>query len=124
MSISEIYELLKADGFVFRTDGNNLNIAPADRLDAELCKLIKQHKAEMINLIKYDQRRNCVLQMLDENPQLKRAVIDDAESNPLNVILTIAIRHIGTFEMMIPIEKFDGMAILVAIDNQDFELTH
>jgi hypothetical protein len=124
MDISEIYDLLKADGFSFRTDGRSLDIAPAERLDDQISNIIKVHKLEMINLIKADQRSRCVLQMLDENSQLKRAVIDDCESDPFNVILTIGLRNAGTFEMLVPKEKFDGMAILLVLDSLDFEITH
>lgn len=51
---------------------------------------------------KQENRREKVLDMLVENPDSKRAYVTDAETDPENVILTIAIRGVTTFEMLIP----------------------
>ena len=67
-------------------------------------------------------RRERVLAMLNVNPSIKRAMIDCHDSDPLNVILTIAIRSIGTVELMLPKASFDGMALLIKLD--ELQQTH
>ena len=68
------------------------------------------------------QRREKVLAMLEADPSITRAVIDCHVTDPLNVILTIAIRHIGTVELMLPKASYDGMAILIKLD--ELQQTH
>ena len=62
-------------------------------------------------------RRLRVLDILNANPSITRAMIDDHESDPLNVILTLAIRNIGTVELLIPKKSFNGMAILNSLES-------
>lgn len=63
-------------------------------------------------------RREIVLTMLAAAPDTLRAVYPDTESDPLNVILAIAIRHIATFEMLIPKIKYDPWRLLELIERQ------
>ena len=67
-------------------------------------------------------RRERVLEMLNTHPLIIRALIDDHESDPLNVILTLAIRDIGTIEFMLPKASFDGIAILTCLES--LQTTH
>lgn len=67
-------------------------------------------------------RREQVLAMLNANPSIKRAMIDCHVSNPLNVILTIAIRSIGTVELMLPKASYNGLALLIKLD--ELQQTH
>lgn len=64
-------------------------------------------------------RREKVLRMLSENPDTKRAIITDLDSDSDNVILTIAIRDVATSEMLIPKYKYDGLVLLELIHNLD-----
>lgn len=63
-----------------------------------------------------EQRRKKVLTMLSENPTIQRAFVTDAESDPDNVILTVAIRDVASFEMLIPREKYDPFLLLQTIE--------
>lgn len=64
-----------------------------------------------------EKRRQKVIKMLTDNPDIQRAFITDAESNKDNVILTMVIRDKYSFEMLIPKTKYDAFAILAAIQN-------
>lgn len=72
-------------------------------------KLAAQHARE--------KRRQKVIKMLADNPDIQRAFIADAESNKDNVILTMVIRDKYSFEMLIPKTKYDAFNILAAIQN-------
>lgn len=53
-----------------------------------------------------------VLALLQSNPESARVVIADSDSNPNNTILTIALRDVATFEMLVDRAKFDPMELL------------
>jgi len=61
-------------------------------------------------------RRQKVLAMLEENSNKQRAVYADTESDQDNVILAIAVRHLATYEMLIPKEKYDPFRLLALIE--------
>lgn len=61
-------------------------------------------------------RREKVLRMLEENPGTQRAFVTDTESDPDNVILTMAIRDQASFEMLIPRRKYDSFLLLAIIE--------
>ena len=65
---------------------------------------------------KQDVRRNKVLKMLAENPKLQRAFITSADVDSDNVILTMAIRDLYTFELLIPKDKYDAFTMLALIE--------
>lgn len=55
-------------------------------------------------------RRRRVLAKLAANPTLRIAVVCDGEGDPVPV--AVAIRDKGTCEVLIPAERFDGLALL------------
>lgn len=60
-------------------------------------------------------RRQRVLAMLAEDPNVRRsAVVDNPDADP--VLLTVAIRDVATFELAIPAAKFDPFLLLSLID--------
>lgn len=64
-------------------------------------------------------RRLKVLALLQSNPESARVVIADADSNPNNIILTIALRDVATFEMLVDRAKFDPIEFLDLLGAQD-----
>ena len=67
-------------------------------------------------------RRERVLEMLNNDPSLTRALMDDQEDDPFNVILTLAIRNVGTVEFLLPKERYNGLAILASLES--LQITH
>ncbi|MBI3918169.1 MAG: hypothetical protein HY322_14330 [Betaproteobacteria bacterium] len=57
-------------------------------------------------------RRQRVLAMLAEHPGVRYAAITDALAVPGSVMLTLAIRHVVTVELLIPAAKWDGVLFL------------
>jgi hypothetical protein len=64
-------------------------------------------------------RRLKVLALLQSNPESARVVIADSESNPNSIILTIALRDVATFEMLVDRAKFDPMEFMALAGKQD-----
>ena len=54
--------------------------------------------------------------MLDEKPEIQRSFITDIDSDPDNVIVTMAIRNQYTFEMEVPKDKHDAFAMIELLD--------
>lgn len=65
-----------------------------------------------------DERRQKALKMLESSPIKQRVYITDTTTDPDNVILTIAIRGVATFEMLIPMSRYDPFLLMEMIDNE------
>ena len=140
LTVNQFYTLALQGGFKFDLVDSKIIVTPKHAIDDEMRKLIIKHKARLINLISKNHqwaahsntihllspqaqvRRERVLAMLEADPSIHRAMIDCHISDPLNVILTIAIRYIGTVEMMLPKASYDGMALLIKLN--ELQLTH
>jgi len=112
----ELIEALKADGVTVKADGDFLELSPPEKITEELIQRLKKHKPAIIAELRREERREKVLKMLADNPNIQRAFLTDTESDPDNVILTIAIRDQYSFEMLIPKYKYDAFAILGMIE--------
>ena len=62
-----------------------------------------------------EKRRQKVLAMLAENPSAERSYFTDTEADPDYVVLAIAIRGVGSGELLIPWSKFDAFQLLEII---------
>ena len=69
-------------------------------------------KPETLQDRQQEARRQKVIAMLEAAPDTKRAIYADTDSDPHNVILAIAVRHIATCEMLIPKAKYDPWRLL------------
>ena len=63
-----------------------------------------------------EERRKKVLSMLTDKPAVLRTFITDMDTDPDNVILTIAIRDQCTLEMTIPEHTYDPFTLLKLIN--------
>jgi len=115
-----IFEL-RSKGYSIRADGGYLDISPADNLPPELVQTIRQSKAEILTELQREARaewrRQKVIAMLEAAPDTQRAIYTDTDSDPHNVILTVAVRHpIGaTCEMLIDKAKYDPWRLMELI---------
>jgi hypothetical protein len=82
-------------------------------------------KPETLQDRQREARRQKVIAMLVAAPETKRAVYVDAESDPSNVILAVAVRHPtpATCEMLIPKSKYDPWRLLELIERHG-QATH
>lgn len=117
MEAAEIIEYLRdRDLTITLTDGDSLELSPAEKITNELIDRLRKYKPAIIKELKREQRRQKVLKMLEERPEIQRAFVTDTESDPDNVILTLAIRDQASFEMLIPRRKYDPFMLLELIE--------
>ena len=122
-----IFEL-RRKGYSIRADGGYLDISPADNLPPELVKTIRQSKAEILTELQREARtewrRQKVIAMLEAAPDTQRAIYTDTDSDPHNVILTVAVRACQqTCEMLIPKSKYDPWKLLELVERHG-QATH
>lgn len=122
-----IFEL-RRKGYSIRADGGYLDISPADNLPPELVQTIRQSKAEILTELQREARaewrRQKVIAMLDAAPDTQRAIYTDTDSDPHNVILTVAVRACQqTCEMLIPKAKYDPWRLLELVERHG-QATH
>ncbi len=116
MEACEIIEYLREQNFTVKADGDYLELSPPEKITEELIQRLKKHKPAIIAELKREERRNKVLSMLADNPDIQRAFVTDTESDKHSVILTIAIRDQYSFEMTIPKDKYDPFTLLELIN--------
>ena len=68
-----------------------------------------------------EERRKKVLGMLADKPAVLRTFITDIDTDPANVILTIAIRDQYIFEMTIPKHKYEPLTLLKLINKRSLQ---
>lgn len=68
-------------------------------------------------------RRQKVIAMLEAAPGTQRAIYTDTDSDPVNVILTVAVRNLATCEMLIPKAKYDPWRLLELVERHG-QTTH
>lgn len=122
-----IFEL-RRKGYSIQADGGYLDISPADNLPPELLQQLKQSKTEILTELQREARaewcRQKVIAMLEAAPDTQRAIYTDTESDPHNVILTVAVRACQqTCEMLIPKAKYDPWKLLELIERHG-QATH
>jgi hypothetical protein len=123
---------LRNAGLTVTRTGDQLIVAPRDRLTDELRSVIRQRKRELLSVITaaspiesrpcatnadpwadcvalspvQEAARQDVLAQLAANPTVKRSFVTRFEYGTL--IVTLAVRGIGTCELKIPAERFDS----------------
>jgi len=108
---------LRRKGYSIRADGGYLDISPADNLPPELVQTIRQSKAEILTELQREARRQKVIAMLEAAPDTLRAIYADTDSDPHNVILTVAVRsYQQTCEMLIPKTEYDPWQLLELVE--------
>jgi len=128
MGATDLIFKLRSDGYSISADGGYLDISPADDLSPELVKQLKLGKPEILCALNSEEkaretRREKVLAMLEADPRALRAMCTDVQSDPNNVILTIAMRGKATCEMYVTKEKFDSFQLLTLLESSE-QLTH
>lgn len=118
MGAPELILDLRRKGYSIMADGGYLDISPADNLPPELVQQLRQSKSEIMAELQRETRRQKVIALLEENPDIQRAYYTDMDSGPDHVILAIAVRNVATCEMLIDKEKYDPWRLLELIHGQ------
>ena len=116
MDAIEIIEYLREQNFTVKVDGDYLELSPPEKITDELIQRLRKHKPAIIAELKREERRLKVLAILADNHGIQRSFLTDTEADPDRVILTMAIRDVGTCELLIPRHKYDPFAVLEAIE--------
>ncbi len=85
------------------------------------------HEIESVTTLaesEFEHRRTKVLAMLEAAPGTQRATYADTNSDPHNVILTVAVRNLATCEMLIPKAKYDAWQLLELIERCEVQNAH
>ena len=117
MGANDLILNLRENGFTISAEKSRLLIAPAGKLTDELKKVIKQRKYEILTELQRETRQQKVLAILEKNPDMHRATYADTNSDPHNVILTIAIRNVSMFEMVIAKSKYNPWEMMVKTED-------
>jgi hypothetical protein len=104
-------------------DGGDLALSAPQPLPTDLVQEVRLRKAELVAFLNAEaantdpaERRRCeVLAMLEGSPRITHAFVTDEQAEPDYVILTVGIRGVGTWDLRIPREKYDGLAVLKLI---------
>ncbi len=128
MGATDLIFKLRNDGYSICADGSCLDISPAEDLSPEIVRQLKLGKPEILCALNREEkaretRREKVLAMLEADPRALRAMCTDVQSDPNNVILTIAIRGKATCEMYVAKKRFDPFQLLSLVETSE-QLTH
>ena len=112
MRAEEIIAAALADGVSLRASSAETITANGEQESiAQWHPLIKQHKPEVLAELHREQRHAHVMAMLETTPNARYAMtVLDPNCDP--VILSVAIRGIAAFDLSIPRQKYDGLAVL------------
>ena len=117
---------LGAQGVTFRTENDRLIVrAPQGSIDQPTLKKLRDQKPLLIaelaraQTAAREERRQRLLQMMAEDDQPKKYYwITDIKADPDWVILALAIRDVGTCELLIPRERYDPFLLLESIGKE------
>lgn len=73
---------------------------------------------------KAEDRRQRVLAALDAKPGITRAMVTDDEAEPDFVIITVAVRGVGTADIKVPRESYDPFRLLELLARHNAEQVH
>ena len=137
MNAPAILERLSACGVRLERAGAALVATPRAALTSELLTLIRDHKPELLDALAghtdpeaghFEQaearpepvpfpgsqaRMGRALAYLEAHPNVRRACFADVDSDPANIVLTVALRDPwGAVEVLVSLAKFDALALL------------
>ena len=119
MEAVEIIEYLRSNDFTVKADGDYIELSPPEKVTKDLIKRLRENKPEILAALKAEDRRQKALLILAENPDKQRAFITDDAVDNENIILTVAIRDLASFEMLIPKTKYDPFLFIEFIDKKN-----
>lgn len=128
MGANNLILQLRTSGFSVSAANSRLRIAPADKLTEELKQTIQQSKEEILSQLQQEAqqeaRRQNALALLQEDTSTQRVVLTDTSSDAQHIILTVAIRSVAAFEMLISKANYDPFRVLELIERHGTQATH
>ena len=102
-------------------DGDGVSVGPRSRLTDEHRAAIREHKAELLRDLDTEAMevwRAELLGMLADRPGITRAFIAEPRPGGAGVV-RLAIRGIGTCELLIPEGRYDALGIVRLFEELD-----
>lgn len=123
----ELLTRLRSAGLSLSIDGDALRVRPREALTDEIREEIRQHKTELIEALtpgatqsdghdEAEAGRLCVIEMLNNTPGIRYAYTN--RFTPDAVIVTLAVRGVGTCELSIPKDRWDPFLFLSFLNEQ------
>lgn len=121
MNTAEIIEQATADGVSLALSPVGILTATGDQAAVDRwLPAIRNNKPSILCELQREHRRAKVLAMLEAAPDTRYAVhVADASTDP--VVVAVGIRKIATFDLEIPYQYYDGMALLELIEKHSRE---
>lgn len=119
MTPAEIIHQCEAAGLHLDTDGEDILAAPPDRLTDALRATLREHKAEVLAALanRQEQARDHVWQELQARPdKIKYFEVIDPAADPVRLVL--AIRGVGTCDLLIDRDRWDPFRFLELLDSR------
>ena len=114
MTAADYLRLAREYGAALRLEGGRLLLTEKHPLSYEILDGLKTHKAEVIELVRVEERRQKALSLFDRNPTAARVYLTDADADP--VIVTIGLRTGETAELYIPRASYDPFLLAASIE--------
>ncbi len=116
--MSALLARLHAAGIRVKADGEDLVVRPQAPLTEDQLAYLRRHKPQLIaELRRADEVRSRLLAHLAVDPELVRAFeVVDPDSDPVRV--AVAIRGVGSCELLIRQERWDPVEFLRLIHEQ------
>jgi hypothetical protein len=143
MGAIELLAKFKSEGLTLMAEGDRIAVEPKSAITDYARTLIRQHKAELLPLLRAEDdqvatqdegplwgsvrqgeadregRYERVESMLAKSPAIRYALVTNAEGDLDDVVLTLAIRDLGTCELRTPKAKYDPFLIIRLLDEHE-----
>lgn len=117
MTPAEIIADCRRAGLCLRLVGDGIGIRPRDKLTPELAETIQTNKPALIAELRREQFRDHVWQALQDRPdKVKYFEVVDPDADPVRLVL--AIRDVGTCDLLIAADKWDPVRFLQLLDTE------
>lgn len=135
MGAQALLSRLAEAGIAVRADGGILKAGPSERLNDEYRRLIREHKPELLEVLRHktttpetpetpgngcELRRAKVLADLRKNPGITYAADVDGTGDPVTIML--AIRDVGSCILEVDVERWDPFQFLALLERPRVEL--
>jgi hypothetical protein len=126
MKLSELIRKKEIATVTVATHATNTPLYPPSVATVASVNVATETDSKPVTLLdrQREARRQKVIAMLERYPDTQRAIYADTDSDPHNVILAIAVRHIATCDMLIPKEKYDAFRLLELIERMGVQNVH
>lgn len=117
MTAADLIHECEVAGISLQVVGGWIRAEPRSRVTPELRERIREHRAEILTELRREQFRDRVWQALQDRPgKIKYFEVEDPDADPVRLVL--AIRGVGTCDLLIAADKWDPIRFLELLDSE------